>query len=356
MHPVNRAEVERLAEGDIASAEDTRRIEHAFENDPQVAQWYGEIQAALAPSPAAREALHAEVQRLVQSNYVRLRWHSPLPDECESGQAHEAIVELPSGEQACLVFRASESVLTIECKSLPTSLQPVSVALFTPQRTELALFERPAPVGGADGLLDVACRTSQALAAEDAQELAAETARPLAAETPLAMACDSGDRKSWATPPISSHGGKVWVEDTAAGVAVRCQFPQGAAPEGLKFRFAWEDVESGLAHHREEAIRLGMPKNQIRYGEGLLRVDLARFQRAHRAGKLDLKVLVPSAPPSSLAAAAFRDIVGDDFQALILDSVEGASSPTFQAQFRNDEQRRLWADSAACRMVRFENV
>jgi hypothetical protein len=349
MQPISREDVERFAEGNIASPQDASRIEHAIEHDPQVTQWFEEAQAGLAPSPAAQEALNSEVQRLFRSFYSNLRWHAPIGVNWEHGQVREATAELPSGEQADVVIRTSEGLLTIECKALPPKVQPASIALFSPRETELALFERPAPAKAEDDLLEPASQPPKRLAADGAQQLAAET--------PLVMACDSGSSETWATTPICSHGGEIWAVDTHVGhvgVAVRCKFPQDAAPAGVRFRFAWEDVESGRAHQREEAVRLGMPKDGFRSGEGPLRVDLRRFQRAQRAGKLDLAVLLAETPPASLDAAALREIVGDDFQTLILDPVESASTPTFQAQFRNDEQRRLWADPAACRMLRFE--
>src|SRR6185312_16296139 len=77
MQPITREDVERFVEGDLVSPEDELRVEYAIKHDAQAAEWYEEIQASLAPSPAARQILAAEFERLARSTYANLRWQPP---------------------------------------------------------------------------------------------------------------------------------------------------------------------------------------------------------------------------------------------------------------------------------------
>ncbi len=303
-----------------------------------------------SPSPELMERAKALFESLDRSTYASLRLVAGA-EASQTGQTatQTAVVRLAGGESLNVSIGAvSPDRLRFEFEGGLNGLRPASVALFTPhpaevaQETVIRLPERGA------------ARTESA----GAESMAAHS------ETHYSMACDTTDpTRGFSTEPVAGPQGlEAWLEQTLSGrLALVCRLPEGVtAPRTLPFSVRWRDAggdppreHEGLREH-EGIVEFDPPREGWSRGEGDLRLDADRIVRRTRQFEVRLTTAGLAGGADSLGAEGFLEVVGDDHQVLILETVAGARRPSFEAALVNDEQRRLWNDPSACRMLRFQ--
>ena len=117
--------------GDILEVDELKRIEAALESDPQVAQWYNEIQAQCEPSAPAAAQARAMFGAMDQSIWSGIQ----LLEQLAGGgfPSQRAMAELPGGRQVHFTVTSAGDFQRLEFEQLPSDWLPASVVAFTPR-------------------------------------------------------------------------------------------------------------------------------------------------------------------------------------------------------------------------------
>lgn len=336
----------RYLKGEMEDPVERQRIESACARNPLVGLMHDSLLASLTPPSSDKLRRRAAFVRHERAVLGRIELEKQVGGPADQFRGKLLLSQTTGQDAACTITGRTEAErLWLEFGSIPSGWEPANIAMFTPQHVEPLVLDRgKRPVG------------TIVPASRDALNLpvGSEAGRKPGSITMRGWVgrADSGDVGShWQLGPTSNaFGAEISIVPGRADAAyLKYRLPAEFAPLG-KIKVQTLCIAE-MEKRSEQEIRLG------RVRDGFYDSDVSlglTTKQIRQAAFFELQA-APCGPTDvdSLSAEQLRNAATSDYQVLILHAADTGRAHSFEAVFESDAERRLWANPAACRFVRF---